>query len=91
MIGPDTDRAEETGQDQFASRDVSRATSHEIVTDDTQVSPQIKDVPILLPKNAQPRFRTKKRIALSRNRLDERGLAAPVGAENRHMITRLDG
>jgi hypothetical protein len=51
---------------------------------------EVEDVPVFLALDAQTGFGLKQRIAFARDRLDERGFTAAVGAEDGDVLAGID-
>jgi hypothetical protein len=90
VVSPDADGAEEAGENQLTAGDVARALRHQIVCDDAEMGAEIEDVPVFLAQDAQAGFRLKQRMAFARDRFDERGFAAAVGAEDGNVLAGFD-
>jgi len=90
VVRPDANRAEEARKYKLAACDVARTLRHQIVADETDMGTQLENVPISLAEDFEARFGPQQGVALARDRLDQRGLAAAVWAKDSDVFPRLD-
>ncbi len=71
VVGPDADGAEKSRQNEFAAGDVASALSHEVVGDEAEVGPKVKDIPIGGAQDAERCFGAEERVAFASDGFDE--------------------
>ncbi|HKH98548.1 MAG TPA: hypothetical protein VJ999_05515 [Candidatus Sulfotelmatobacter sp.] len=90
MVLKNADAGKKARQHDVPSAGVARAGEHQVVGHDAQAGAQVEHIPALFPENRHRRSLTNHRIAFARNGLDERGLAAAVGAEDGDVLIGAD-
>jgi len=90
MVGPDANRTEKAGEDEFAALNVARALRHEIVANDPEMRPQVKNIPFAGAKDVERCVRAEERIALAGDRFDERRFTTAVWPKDGYVLTRFD-
>ena len=86
MVREDARAAEKSGQHHISPAGVSRAGQHQIVGHNAQVGAHVEYVPAFLAQDGHRRVFKRHRIALARNRLDQRRLSTPVRPQDSDML-----
>ncbi len=85
-FGPDCRAGEKPGDHGVAALGVQRPLAGQISGHDAQTLAQLKDFPALASKNTHARTGLGQRITFAGHRLDERGFAASIRAEQSHVL-----
>ena len=90
VMAEDARAAEESRQHDVASRRVGGAGGEQVGSDDPEPLAQLEDVPPVAAEDAHRAACAGERIALARDRLDQRRLAAAVRAEDADVLAGVD-
>ncbi len=90
-IGPECRSGKEAGDHGIETRSHRRALAGKIGAHDAEMLPQLGQVPAITAKDAHPHLRLNNRVDLTGNGEDQRGLAAPVGAQDCDMLAGAKG
>src|SRR5882672_8443227 len=82
--------AEKSAQHNIPSRRIRRARRQQIRRNNPQQISQLKYIPPLPPKNRHGGSFSRQRIALPRNRFNQRGFSASIRPQDAHMLARFN-
>lgn len=90
VIWPYANGAKEARHHQFQPFDIASTLGHQIVADQPDVRPQIKDVPAILAHDSKYGVGPEQWITFARDGFDEGGFAASVWTKDGDVFTALN-